>query len=103
MLDQVSFGDFSPHLHSAFLLESEHSGAVELRLVEAVPLGAPTSHRPAQLSQRAPFSLIFAAPSGSRLSQRIYKIRHAALGEFEIFLVPIGRDQDGMKLQAIFN
>ena len=49
------------------------------------------------------FSLIFHGPSEQFLPQAIYNFRHSKIGEFEMFIVPVGRDQDGFQYQAVFN
>jgi hypothetical protein len=36
------------------------------------------------------------------LPQRIYRIEHATLGAFDLFLVPIGPDAQGLRYQAVF-
>lgn len=37
------------------------------------------------------FSLTFIAARGQKIEQKIYTVRHAALGKFSLFLVPVGR------------
>jgi hypothetical protein len=37
------------------------------------------------------------------LPQRIYALEHPRLGRLEIFLVPIGREDGHLLLEAIFN
>jgi hypothetical protein len=49
------------------------------------------------------FSLFFHGPSDPFLSQKIRKLKHAKLGELEIFLVPVARDKDGYQYEAVFN
>jgi Domain of unknown function (DUF6916) len=39
------------------------------------------------------FSLTFDEPGPGYLPQQIFTLRHAELGEFELFLVPIGPEQ----------
>jgi hypothetical protein len=51
---------------------------------------------------RKPFSLFFRG-DGPPLEQQIYTLRNAALGEVDIFLVPIGQDADGVIYEAVFN
>ena len=51
---------------------------------------------------RDPFSLVFLGPREPLLAQAIYGLRHAELGLLEIFLVPIARDADGARYEAIF-
>ena len=58
---------------------------------------------PATRSNRKPFSLEFRLPIRSVLPQRIYRLEHPQLGTLNIFLVPIGMDQAGLQLQAVFN
>lgn len=48
------------------------------------------------------FSLVWRGPRDARLEQRIYGIRHAALGEMELFLVSLGNDAEGMRYEAVF-
>jgi hypothetical protein len=68
-----------------------------LKLTEARQLGS----RPESI--REPFSLTFLGPANLRLPQGTYKMRNAALGEMEIFLVPIGADQTSSTFEAVFN
>jgi hypothetical protein len=49
------------------------------------------------------FSLFFHGPSVPFVSQGIHKLKHSALGEYELFLVPVGQDKDGFQYEAAFN
>jgi hypothetical protein len=51
---------------------------------------------------REQFSLVFREPSGVVLPQMIYRVEHDELGAFELFLVPIGPDAEGMRYEAVF-
>jgi hypothetical protein len=54
--------------------------------------------------RREPFSLIFKGPREHPLPQQIHQMRVAAAPEpLEIFIVPVGQEQDGFVYQAIFN
>jgi hypothetical protein len=54
--------------------------------------------------RREPFSLLFKGPREYLLSQQIHQMRVAAAPEpLEIFIVPVGQEQDGFLYQAIFN
>ena len=44
----------------------------------------------------------FAARRGCRCPSRIYALEHAGLGQFDLFLVPIAADRDGVRYEAIF-
>jgi hypothetical protein len=35
--------------------------------------------------------------------QQIYQVEHPTLGSFELFLVPVGPDEQGMCYEAVFN
>ncbi|HVF71461.1 MAG TPA: hypothetical protein VM940_07610 [Chthoniobacterales bacterium] len=52
---------------------------------------------------RQPFTLTFKVARNLRLPQGTYKLRHAALGEMEIFLVQIAADANSSTLEAVFN
>ena len=85
---------FEPCVGDAFALTAD-SGSVELVLASVRALG----ERP---GSRQPFALYFLGPPEPQLPQAIYRLEHAELGVLEIFIVPIGRDADGTRYQAIF-
>lgn len=49
------------------------------------------------------FSLIFYGPLEFFLPQGLRRLKHAKLGEMDIFLVPIGKKSDGYEYEAVFN
>jgi hypothetical protein len=53
--------------------------------------------------RKQPFTTLFRGPRNGILPQRIYKVEHDQLGTFELFLVPIGPDAQGMRYEAVFN
>jgi hypothetical protein len=75
------------------------SGTLEMELIECRKLspGGKTNQ-----GHREPFSLIFRGPRAPILPQRIYRFDFAQLGPLEIFIVPIGPDESGMRYEAIF-
>lgn len=52
---------------------------------------------------RQPFSLIFRSASPVALPQKIYRLKNQTMGEVDIFLVPVGREVQGIVYQAVFN
>ena len=53
-------------------------------------------------SAPAPFSLLFHDSDASRFApQQTFTVRHPELGEFELFLVPLGPDERGMGYEAV--
>lgn len=49
------------------------------------------------------FSLYFHGPADPMLLQAIHQMKHGELGEFGMFLVPVGRTADGFEYEAAFN
>jgi hypothetical protein len=93
VLEDWTVATFTPLLGDGFTLEAEP--ALELRLTEA------TAHdRPG--APRAPFTLVFTGPAEPVLTQGIRRLEHGSLGAFELFLVPIGRDEGGVRYEAVF-
>jgi len=99
-LSTLVLDSFTPHVGTAFVLE--HSEVQEtFTLVDAKAL--PSYDHP--MKKRDPFSLFF---HGSRtdiqFNQQILPLKHETMGELEIFLVPIARNDDGtIRYQAVFN
>ena len=82
MLETFSAGTFSPRLHDRFSLV-DGSERIELELVDVTELGAATPER------RGPFSIVFRGAESPTFAQAIYRLEHADIGAFELFLVPI--------------
>ena len=102
MLSDLNHSMFATRLSEVFEVTIDVGTTIPFELLEATLLPA-QSKRPAALGSRAPFSLLFRAPRGTQIPQRIYELHHAALGTFGIFLVPIGPDQTGPRYEAVFN
>jgi Domain of unknown function (DUF6916) len=94
----LNFEFFSPHVNSTFALGLGEA-SVELTLTKAQKL---TVH-PFPGMMREPFSLFFRSSMAVVLPQRIYPFKHDALGDLDIFIVPIARDPQGIVYQALFN
>jgi len=73
-------------------------GTLDFELIDCRAQG---QGRPGQ-GHREPFCLVFRGPGAPVLPQRTYKIESSHLGTLEIFIVPIGPDELGMKYEAIF-
>ena len=103
MFEAFTVATFRPRLGETFRLGLPgEAQVVDLVLIEATDLsqrpgGGREGDRP-----RAPFSLVFRDPGGRHLPQRIYRLEHADLGAFDLFLVPIGPDAQGMRYEAVF-
>ena len=51
---------------------------------------------------REPFAVLFNGPAEPVLAQATRRLAHPRLGELEIFLVPVGRDEAGCAYEAVF-
>lgn len=94
MLEDFGVGTFSGRLGSSFRVYPDDSSPLEMELISAIELGD---------SSGRPFSIVFRGPQDVLLPQRIYRMEHAEIGSFELFLVHIGPDEEGLRYEAIFN
>ncbi len=96
MLDKLTSADFASYLHQTFRIRLEGLESMETELIEVTELGEVAPGR------RRAFSLVFRGPRQMVLPQRIYPVEHEVMGTLDLFLVPIGPDQIGMRYEAIF-
>ena len=87
--------DFAKHLHSKFRIRVDESQTVESELTEVSELLlSPKQER---------FSLVFRTSNDFFLGQGQRPLEHDAMGELSLFLVPVGRDEEGTYYEAVFN
>ena len=96
-LELLTIDMFNDKVGQAFMLEQPDAPAIKMTLSEVTAL------RNYANAPRAPFSLIFKTEGVGVLPQKMYELRHAALGLKPFFLVPIGKKDDVVSYQAIFN
>lgn len=90
--------NFEPCLKQTFTINLPET-EIPAALVEVKSLGQPFKE-----GAREPFSLLFEADSAlGLLAQGTYALTHDALGENNMFLVPVGKDGDRYQYQAVFN
>ena len=80
-----------------FRIYVDESAHLEVQLISAQPYGERRDDR------RTPFSIVFRGPPEPVLPQRTYRLKHTYLGNFELFIVPIGPDDVGMRYEAVFS
>lgn len=88
---------FAPHAGSSYRLWL--AGAAEPIALELVEVTA-GGQRPQR--NRRGFSLVFRGPRSPQLLQSIYRLEHDAMGELELFLVPIAAEPQGALYEAVF-
>jgi hypothetical protein len=96
-LSTVTVDDFAATVDTPYALDLGGTGSIEVVLRSATPASATPTGAP-----REPFSLLFVGPPDPVLPQATYLLGHPALGELPIFLVPVGRDADGARYEAVF-
>lgn len=99
MLEVLSVSEFADCVGTRFRVHAAAAQVWDLELTEATSLGSAAGRTP---TNRDPFSLIFRGALQPILPQQIYKFEHDRLGTLEMFIVPIGPDNQGMRYQAIF-
>jgi hypothetical protein len=99
MLDlaTVTREQFAPCLDQDFEIVFA-DGTLPVKLIDAKQWGP---DQPANVRQ--PFTLTFRASRSLRFPQATYRMRHAGLGEIEIFLVQVAADANSSTLEAVFN
>jgi len=98
MADVLTLTTFAPLVGQKFQATSANDEKEELELIEA---DATPVHGNAP--RQDPFSLVFRAAKGCGLWQGIFQLEHKHIGCAELFLVPIGEDEEGVYFQALFN
>jgi hypothetical protein len=86
---------FEQALNSRFEIEIPGQGQQNLDLIAVTRY--PSS--PAAVA----FAALFRGALEKPFGQGLYTIRHEHLGQTELFLVPVGREQDGFRYEAVFN
>ena len=93
-LEKLTAADFADRMQDKFTLWTA-GGAVDLVLADLEEFGPAPSGRNA-------FSLRFVGPLRPILPQAIYRLENAAMGPLEIFCVPLGPKDGGMRYEAVF-
>ena len=97
-MTMAHYEGFAPYLNETFEVNLGVS-SVEMTLVQATK-GQP---REWEGLRKEPFALLFKCAKPVILPQRIYPFVNAGFGKMDIFIVPVGREPDGVVYQAIFN
>jgi len=101
-VEPFTLASFAPLLGDRFQLVLNGPDVIDLTLVEADGGRAGSDEQADAGAGRSPFSVVFRGPLEPVLPQRIYGFRNETLGSFELFIVPIGPDDDGMRYEAVF-
>jgi hypothetical protein len=86
---------FEQHLNTKFWLRGDEAQSHAIDLIELAD-----GHNTLRQEQ---FSLLFRGDRNYVFPQQIFPLKHDAIGELELFLVPVGRDETGTFYEAVFN
>jgi hypothetical protein len=90
--------EFSQHVGTRFQLTLDQQ-EIELNLTE-VKGYLPGAHEQTGMER---FSVFFEGPAESYLPQTVYHLKHERMGEFDLFLVPVAKNDQGFRYEAVFN
>lgn len=96
-LNTLTVTDFEPHLNTVFQLHYGNGEMLEVTLIEAKARGMDAPER------RQGFSLLLQSTINDYLQQGIYHITHEVVEPMDLFIVPVGANQTGMRYEIIFN
>jgi hypothetical protein len=91
--------EFSKHVNTKFRLDLDGESSVDLELKEVK--GYMSKHNEQTGMER--FSIYFQGPAEPSLPQKLYAFQHAEMGSFEMFLVPIAKNEAGFRYESVFN
>jgi hypothetical protein len=95
MLETLTRETFAENLNTRFRVMPEGADAIEAELIEVKP-GRSTP-------RQDQFSLLFRAPQDVPLQQGVYRLEHEKIGTFDLFLVPVRKDEQWFYYEAVFN
>ena len=86
---------FGQNVNTKFQVQTGDDTSVDLELTEVSELKL--------YPRQEEFSIWFRGPADVFLAQGVRNFKHDQIGEFELFIVPIRQEADGIYYQAIFN
>jgi hypothetical protein len=95
MLQDWTHELFAKHVNTNFVVQHPSLGDVTLELVHVSELR--------ETPRQRMYSLLFHGPLDRPLEQGGYPLSHAELGSAVLFLVPVAREADGFRYEAVFN
>jgi hypothetical protein len=97
MLQDLTHFSFEEQLNTPFRIHFGGEAPLEAVLYEV------RLHEPHGGPRKQPYSIYFRGPRQPVLPQAIYRMEHDRMEVMELFLVPIGPDEKGMRYEAVFN
>jgi len=101
-LEQITYTDFAGAVNGQFRVQVDAQSSVSLKLAGVTPLRISSGGTPPAASYEN-FTLNFIGPVDALLSQKIYRFESAALGHFDLFIVPASVSTASVEYQATFH
>ena len=95
MIEDLHRDTFSEQLNTKFRIHLADAESLELELVEATDCGSN--------ARQERFSILFRGPADTYIAQGMYRIEHDKMGSFDLMIVPVRADKEGISYEAIFN
>jgi len=96
MLEQITFESFKPLVGQTVELQA---GDIAFQAkVESVRVLSQSGG-----GQRQAFSVEIQSHTKENHGQQIYRLSHSDLGAFDLFMVPIGVGEQGIRYEIVFN
>lgn len=86
---------FARNINTKFQAQLDESNYVELELAQVSDVTV--------FPKQEQFAIVFVGPVESFLNQGSRTFKHEQMGQFELFIVPIARDEKGFHYEAVFN
>ena len=97
MSEPLTEAEFSKHVNTKFRVRGDEP--IELELIQVKGYLS----KPDEESGMERFSAFFRGPVDRMLQQKVYSLEHEHMGNFDLFLVPVNRDESGFRYEAVFN
>jgi hypothetical protein len=94
-LEDLTRDSLAENVNTKFRLAVASDEPLEIELIEVSELN--------RVGKSEQFSAVFRGASSFFLQQSNYRLEHERLGAFDLFLVPIAREADGFRYEAVFN
>lgn len=95
-MNEIRYHHFLKQINTSFLVSApEFTQTITLKLIQTSLI--------ISNQQQEQFSLIFKGPDNPVLAQNTYNLKHEYLGELQLFLVPVARDDFGTQYEVVFN
>jgi hypothetical protein len=92
---ELTHEEFSKHLNTKFRVHISETETINAELIEV------SEHLLSPRQER--FSILFRTSNEIFLGQGMRRLEHDRMEAFDLFLVPMGRDEEGTSYESVFN